>query len=69
MDKFSALSQKLQALAGRGGNQVSESPRLAGGWVSHPCLSGTLMSPNKVTGKWFVIPLCQRASVLEQTIY
>ena len=26
------------------------------------------MNPNKVTGKWFVILLCQRARVLEQTI-
>ena len=24
---------------------------------------------DKATGKWFVIPLCQRARVLDQTVY
>ena len=65
--KFSGLNiaQKLRAHAGRGGNQVSESPRPAsrpGIGVSHPSLPGTLISPDKAIGKWFVIPLCQRAS-------
>ena len=30
---------------------MSESPRSAGGWISNPCLPGTLMNPDKVTGK------------------
>ena len=72
MDKFSGLAQKLQALAGRGTKcqRAPGQPRGGGGGgVSHPCLPGMLMSPNKATGKWFVIPLCQRARVLEQTVY
>ena len=50
--KFSGLNmtQKLRAQAGRGGNQVSESPMPAsrpGVAVSHPCPPGTLMSPDR----------------------
>ena len=69
MDKFSGLARKLHALAGRGGNQVSErDPGQPGVGVSHPCLPDTLMSPDQATGKCFVIPLCQRARVLVDLI-
>ena len=55
------MAHQLPAQAGRGRNKVSESPRPASRTrlgASHPV---TLMSPDKATGKWFVIPLYQRA--------